>query len=204
MLSDLQLCQLLQAQYDNTPDVFDVTIDVSGVYCSVKHFDDCSIIAFRGSTTPLDFWRDFEGLMVQDAALGGVEQGFLTGLRDVRAHLQTLAMRAQIIIGHSLGAARALLYAGLMKANKSLVSEVVVFGAPRPGGQKLKDILAPVIITSYKNKGDPVTCVPFDLPPFESYCEPRDFTMLDVPPDANDDWLDVAPHRLKYYQKGLS
>ncbi len=207
MLNDYEICQLLQAQYDG--EQFDSTIDISGVYVSVKQLPDCSVVMFRGSTTPLDFWRDFEGLMVRDAYIGGVEQGFITGLRDVSAHLEWMfpedGGRQAIFTGHSLGAARALLFAGLWQKYNHLeaINEVVVFGAPRPGGQKLKDILAPVTIRSYKNAHDPVTDVPIDLGLLEPYCEPAPFIMLDVPPAPDDDWGIVAPHRLQYYAQGV-
>ena len=204
MVTDYDICQLLQRQYDG--EQFDTTIDISGVYCSVSHLSDCSVVMFRGSTTPLDFWRDFEGLMVKDAAIGGVEQGFITGLRDVKAHLNNIYFSSKnplIIAGHSLGAARALLFSGLIRLERWMIDSVIVFGSPRPGGSYLKSILWPLTIRSYKNNKDPVTDVPIDLGLLEPYCEPRDFIMLDVPPVPNDDWGLVAPHRLSYYAQGV-
>lgn len=204
MLNDAEICSLLQQQYDG--EQFDATIDISGVYCSVKHYPDCSVVMFRGSTTPLDFWRDFQGLMVQDADLGGVEQGFITGIRDIKAHLDNIDTEHHTIIaGHSLGAARALLFAALANTDVNhCIESVITFGAPRPGGQKLKNILAPVMIRSYKNAGDPVADVPIDIPLIEPYCEPREFTVLYEPPQPNDPWGIVAPHHLQLYQAGVS
>lgn len=205
MLTDLDICKLLQAQYDQKPDVFDATIEADGVYASVKHYDFGTLVAFRGSTTPLDFFRDFEALMIDDPELGGVEQGFMQGLRTAQAHVNTLLApeTPAIIAGHSLGAARAYLFAALRLVEGGNVGNVTVFGSPRPGAQKVKDILASTLVHSYKNAGDPVTDVPFSLPPLVPYCEPREFIMLDVPPRRDDDWGIVAPHRLEYYQKGL-
>ena len=190
MLSDLDIALLLQQQYDNTPDVFDLTIDVSGVYCSVKHYPDLAVVCFRGSATPLDFWRDFQGLMINDAELGGVEQGFITGLRDIEAHLETVIPTGKpaIIAGHSLGAARAVLFAGLWIEYNQPVHSIVTFGTPRPGSKSLQRILSGISIHSYCNGEDPVCKVPFDIPLLEPYCEPAPFIMLNEPPVSNDPW----------------
>lgn len=194
MLNDYEIALLLQQQYDEAQGVFDVILDVSGVYCSVKYFQDFSVICFRGSTTILDWCRDFQGIMVPDAELGGVEQGFITGLRDIDAHIDTLPIfgseKSVIITGHSLGAARALLFAGMWTLHNQMEpgDEVVVFGSPRPGGMKLKGILAPLTVRAYCNGRDPVCRVPLDIPLIDPYCEPCELIMLDEAPTPDDVW----------------
>lgn len=190
MLNDYQIALLLQQQYDAAQGVFDITLDVSGVYCSVKHFPNYSVICFRGSARILDFLRDFQGMMVPDPQLGGVDQGFVIGLRDVKAHMDNIILgnKPVVITGHSLGAARALQFAGLWSLAGRPVTSIVTFGAPRAGGAKLKNILALIPIRSYRNGSDPVCKVPFVIPIIDPYCESRDFIVLNEPPVKGDEW----------------
>jgi hypothetical protein len=163
--------------------------------------------AFRGSVTFLDWLRDFQGLMILDPQLGGVEEGFMAGMRDVFAHvvdeIKSPNRKALYLTGHSLGAARALLLGGLIAQYPDVLHSVVTFGSPRPGGQKLKDILRPVEIASYRNGTDPVPDVPLYIPEFEPYLHPRQMIQLNCPPDADDPWGTVAPHHIQYYVRAL-
>lgn len=203
--SDLDLAVLCWSCY-NATEVFDKIIDIDGVWVGVKNYDDCSVVAFRGSTTILDWLRDFQGFMIDDCELGGVEVGFRSGIRDVLANVAPIIKTPLYITGHSLGSARALIYAGLVKLSGVPIEAVVTFGPPRPGGQKLKDILSSVPIRCYKNETDPVTDVPFDIPIIEPYLQPRDLIQVNVAPESNDPWFDIAPHHIELYvhaMKGL-
>lgn len=203
--TDLDLAVLCWSCYYAT-DVFDKIIDVDGVWVGVKNYDDCSVIAFRGSTTILDWLRDFQGFMIDDYDLGSIEVGFRSGIRDVFSNIDPMVKNPLYITGHSLGAARALVYAGLTKLKNEKIEAVVTFGSPRPGGQKLKDILASVPIRSYKNENDIVTDVPFAIPIIEPYLHPRDLISVNVAPEPNDLWGPVAVHRSELYiqaMKGL-
>ena len=202
MLSDLACAGLCYHTYF-TPGAFDQIIDSNGVYAGIKQYDDCTAIAFRGSTTITDWHRDFEAEMVDDPQLGKVEAGFLQGLRE--ALIFTAFNKTPIVAtGHSLGAARALLFAGDMSVSHLAIPlRVVTFGSPRPGAQKLKDILKNVPICSYKNGDDPVTDVPFNLPDFP-YIHPRDLIPVKVETTSPDPWLLLKNHHIQNYIAALA
>lgn len=204
MLTDLDLVNLCVACYEE-PAAFDAIIDQDGVWVGVKHYEDCSVIAFRGSTTFLDWVRDFEASMVPDPTLGWVEMGFLRGMRDIKAHVDTIVPynKPMYITGHSLGAARALLFAALCNAAEEEIAAVVTFGSPRPGGQKLKNILALVPVRSYKNGDDPVTDVPLDIPLIDGYIHPHDLIAVDVPANPGDTWGLLSRHHSQLYQQAM-
>ncbi len=203
MLTDLGIADLLLAQYQNG-----AAQHVSGVDFTVQDMGDCTVVAFEGSHTPLDWHRDFEAVMVNDVDLGAVENGFLQGMRDVQDEIDLPPDSPLIIIGHSLGAARAAIFAGLTFDQGMMVpgDRIVLFGCPRPGGENLKSILARIPITSYRNGKDPVCDVPFDIPLIEPYCHVRDFTMLNATPADDDIWNivpDMGWHHIQNYRKGL-
>lgn len=212
MLTDLDLATLCWSCYNDT-NTFDRIVFTSGVWAGIKHYPDCSAIAFRGSTTIEDWLRDFQGTMVDDPALGRIEQGFLSGMRDVAAHLvdeipKLPKSKTLYITGHSLGAARAFILAGLICAAGSglAINSVVTFGPPRPGDARLKHILAPVDIRAYKNGNDPVCDVPVMLPLFP-YIAPRALLPVNVAPAADDPWGLLAHHHIELYiqaMKGLT
>lgn len=206
MLTDLDCATLCWSCY-NDVGIFDRVIEFDGVWAGIKHYEDCSAIAFRGSSTLQDWIRDFEGLMVNDPAIGCVEQGFMRGMRDVIAHAAdeiNTSMPKIYVTGHSLGAARALIFSGLVAAMglPKILQRCVTFGSPRPGGAKLKEVLAPVEIHSYKNGDDPVTEVPIAFPLFP-YAHPRDLIMVDVPPAAGDMWGVLARHHSELYVQAM-
>lgn len=205
MLSDLDLANLCLACY-TAPEVFDSFIDIDGVYVGVKHYDDCSAVSFRGSTTPLDWFRDFEGLMIQDPTIGAVEDGFMCGIKDVWDFLgaELDPKKKLYVTGHSLGGARALLFAGLDYVFTSAPTEIVVFGSPRPGGNKLKEVLASVAIRSYRNGLDPVCEVPMSIPFIEPYVHPRDLISVSIPPSSDDEWGDLMGyHHIEKYIEAM-
>jgi len=178
--SDLQCALLCYASYFQTK-IFDRALDISGVKVFVKETPDEQIIVFPGSECLLDWWRDFEARMVTLPDIGGVEQGFMTGMRDVFKALQPFTKPIRVT-GHSLGAARALIFGALMCGLGVKPEAIVAFEPPRPGGAKLKQILAPVTIRAYRNGADPVCDVPPEImgyvhprEPVQVYCEPAGF-----------------------------
>lgn len=204
MLSQLDCAKLCQACY-NAPDIFDRVVFTSDVWAGIKHYDDCSAIAFRGSTTLNDWLRDFRGWMINDPQLGMVEDGFMAGLRDVLAHLVDEIEKPEeknlFITGHSLGAAEALLFGALIQAlgYGKTIHSITVFGSPRPAGAKVKEILAPITIFSYRNGTDPVTEVPLRILDLEPYMHPRDLISVNYPAALDDPWGLMAPHHIDYY-----
>src|ERR1700722_10656049 len=146
MITDLDACNYCAACY-SSPAQFDAIysgVASDDVWCGVKALEDCSVVAFRGSVCFLDWQRDLDSVMIPDSELGGVERGFLSGVREVyQKIIPTLSLLKPLVItGHSLGAARALIFAGLLTAAGTKPVRVVTFGSPRPGAEKLKFILS--------------------------------------------------------------
>lgn len=103
------------------------------------------------------------------------------------------------IIGHSLGAAEASLYAWSRINRRLPVAGVYLFGCPRPGNSVISTTLSRVPVRSVCNGRDLVTRVPFDLPPLESYANAAPFEMGNAPPPAGDTWGLFAWHHSELY-----
>lgn len=207
LLSDFDLATLSWSCYFDTA-TFDRVVDLNGDFAGIKHYDDCHVIAFRGSTTFEDWFRDFQGLMVTDPSLGGVDMGFMRGIRDVLAHVgdEIGGVAPKLYItGHSLGAARALLFAALVasQGHGKFIQRATVFGCPRPGGKAVYELLAPIQINSYKNRADPVCDVPFEIPLIEPYRHPRASIPVNVAPEPGDLWGLLADHHSELYIKAM-
>lgn len=203
-LSDFDLATLSWSCYNDTA-AFDRIVDLNGDWTGIKHYPSNEhVIAFRGSTTIQDWYRDFQGLMIQDPDLGGVETGFMRGIRDVLAHVgdEVEGPLPQLYVtGHSLGAARALLFAGLLvtQGHSRCLKRVSVFGSPRAGGRKLVELLDPIDVHIYKNRFDPVCDVPLEIPLLEPYRHVRPLIAVDEPPSELDPWGIVADHHSELY-----
>jgi len=202
MLSDLDICGVLLNLYGKQ-DAFERVLDVDGVYAAVKYNLDSTLIAFRGSTTFLDWIRDFQACMVP-TSVGSVELGFYHGLRGVLQNILPglpKGMPVQVA-GHSLGGGRALIFGALL-VEAGYTPEIITFGAPRPGDAQLTKTLKDCAITAYKNGVDYVTDVPIPIHPLLPYEHPRYLTALLEYPDPDDEWGILAWHHLQLYQKGL-
>ena len=108
------------------------------------------------------------------------------------------------IAGHSLGAARAALYAFSRIKRGLPVDGVFLFGCPRPGDAMIRDALSQIPVRSIKNGDDPITDVPLDIELIdEDYCQPRDFEAVNVPwNDSLPDWGPFNAHHIELYQEG--
>jgi hypothetical protein len=180
-------------------DAFDHFLSTEGVVFGVKSYADSTAVAFPGSETLLDWERDFQFEMIIDPDLDQVEKGFMTGMRAVLVLVLPLLPKdkAVLITGHSLGASRAHILAALLVSLGYNVV-VVTFGSPRPGGQKLKEILAPFPVRNYKNNNDPVCGVPFTTPT-EPYILPGNQVVINAQPIPCDPWLTMRDHHCQLY-----
>jgi len=80
------------------------------------------------------------------------------------------------IAGHSLGGARALLYAYNRIQRGLRVDGVYALAPPNPGDRMIGVKLSPVLVRSVRNGRDIVPKFPVDLPEFmEEYVQPRQF-----------------------------
>ena len=172
--------------------------DPDGIYAAVS----ANYLVFRGSVTGADWARDFRANPIMHPKLGGVEFGFMEGIDEFANKVVPSLGDNPIVCGHSLGAARAVLFGALLAANGKPPAAIVAFGCPKPGFLRLSEILAPVSIRSYKNRFDPVTDVPLTFYPDLPYIQPRAQIQLDVKP-APDDFGFFADHHVNLYVEGV-
>ena len=205
--SDLTIAETVAALYDDHRwSEFASVNTTEGVVWGVKIIDKAAIAVFRGSVTKLDFVKDFMALpaMIIDD-IGPVHSGFALGCAPAVIQLRNILPGDVdlIICGHSLGAARAWIAAGLAIVNEMIPFRIVTFGSPRPGYAKLASIVSEVPQKSYRNLHDFVCEVPFTIHPTFPYVQPCVFTPLNVPPEPNDDWGPLADHHFELYLKAI-
>ncbi len=202
MLNVADCCRLYRPIYDGGGE-WDHLFPIDGSYAAVKRVDGIDYVIFRGSTTPLDWLEDFSALMIDDHQLGPVHGGFRGGVLAVMYQIDHVIGPDVVVLGHSLGAAHAILYGGYLAARGRPAKQIVVWGEPRAGGPKLKSILASTPILSYRNgdaeSHDPVTDVPIFIPVLEDYCHPRPLIDVCAPPPRDDSWGPVAWHHFELY-----
>lgn len=202
MISDRVLAGLCADSYDNSivwDHIYPET-DISLVWAAIKKIDNTDVIVFRGSVTPEDWFQDFQAVPIYHNLLGGVEKGFLEGLDEIYAKVSLVIGKNPIVTGHSLGAARACIFGGLLAATNNPPAATVGFGCPRPGYDKLTEILEPIPVRLYRNRYDPVTEVPVPVPLLCPWQHPRYLIHLSVPP--LDDGV-LADHNITLYQAGV-
>lgn len=165
------------------------------------------ILAFRGSATPEDWFRDLQAVPSYQFDIGFVEAGFMEGMRDaVREWCRTFPSASPWITGHSLGGAHAAIMAAVLVSLKGILPQgLVVFGCPRPGFYKLRRVirLGKFPIRSYRNVGDPVPDVPLPvwrIMPYRQIAKP---IMLHAGRAAGDG-SPLAAHKMARYVAGLS
>ena len=197
MLSDPTIVDLAAATYDATAD-WDYLYQTDNVYCGVKNIGGFAVAAFRGSITPLDWLHDLEAVPFSTLDIGMVHSGFYRGIPDAISAIMPNLKFPLIVTGHSLGAAHAALFGGVLTARGVPVCRIVLCGCPRPGFAALASILSGTPKASYKNRFDPVTDVPTD-PPFEHI---DIFKMVNVEPPTDDIDL-LADHAIFRYQQGV-
>lgn len=184
-----------------------------GAYCAVLATPLESVVAFRGSVTLTDWLEDFMVSLgapqYEDPQLGPLHLGFAVGVRSVQNALDALVPmdRPLTVVGHSLGAGHALIYAARRRKAGLRVDAVTTFGSPRPGGAGVAEALAGVHQTSYRNSGpdghDLVTDVPFAAPPILRYQHPAPLTDVSAVPSSNDPWLAFRYHHFGLYCRAL-
>jgi hypothetical protein len=88
-----------------------------GVCWALRHMDGWDALLFRGSVTPQDWLRDFTAGSHATAAhpkLGPCHEGFLLGMDETMAVVMPLLAQPLRIGGHSLGAGRSSIAAGIV------------------------------------------------------------------------------------------
>lgn len=199
MISDLDAARACAALYAPQPGDFDHVEETAGVCWALRRYPDLDLLVFRGSMTKEDWFRDVLAELPVTTNGAWYPAGFEEGLNEARQAIVPLVSpsKAIIVAGHSLGAARAAIFAG-MAGWRFPVARLILFGCPRPGTTDLPRQLSGVPIASYRNRQDPVTMVPTD-PPW-SHVAP--FIELDAPPDPADISI-FRDHHLPLYIAGL-
>lgn len=203
--TDLELAQAASDTYDPAAH-WDQSWTREDVHVGLRHAGDFDLISFRGSIDEEDWLRDFQGWPKKHPILGYCHSGFLAGMDTVASELVMAISpeRPYALTGHSLGAARALIVAGLLMWAKKPPALVVTFGTPRPGMAKLSSLLngGGYPIRHYKNGPDPVADVPLTVPPLWLFQKPKVDTLLDVAP-ADGAHDPMHWHHMPLYLEGV-
>jgi hypothetical protein len=205
ILLDAELCKLCALLYDPTqqwPRLWDER--VWGLCAAKTTYQDTTVIIHRGSKTPHDWFDDFRSELIhEDKVLGSLPLGFAGPLRGWYEANRASMEPDMVIIGHSLGAARAVEHAGMLTADGMKPRAVVVWGEPKAGMKELVAVLASVVVHSYRNLSDPVPTVPITIGLLE-WTHGHDIVELDASPAANDAWGLLADHHIELYIEGMN
>lgn len=191
----------------NSFDHFDAGLD-DGVCWGLKRLPAFDVVVFRGSITLQDWVRDIRAAAVP-SRVGHVHAGFYAGMENVWTDVRPMLSQPAIVVGHSLGAARADILAALMVVDGTPPVDRVVLGEPKPGLMDFAHILEGVPGRSYRNGDathhDLVTDLPFSFPPFE-YVHPTPVVPICCRPDVSEfQKMGVfAYHHIDLYETALA
>lgn len=181
---------------------WDHLIPVDGAYAAIKRIDGTDYVMLRGSTTPMDWVEDFLNFAIpyNDPVLGDIHPGARFGVEEIRPIIDDFVGEHVVFVGHSLGALHASQLAAYRVAAGKPVDALIMFGEPKPGGQKLSQILANTHVESYRNADqhghDEVT----DVAPFSPYQHVRDpLTDCQHSPRQFDMWGIFRYHHAGHY-----
>jgi predicted lipase len=203
-VSDADLAKVCADLYD-APAGAPGTYEVQGIVFSVAEVAGTMVVCFRGSLSREDWLDDFNALPVFDNDIGFVHRGFYEGMRAAFAAIEPLLGTKPILVtGHSLGGARARIFAGLAIAARLPLARVVTFGAPRPGFINLRRLIEKTGVphVSYRNRNDPVPLVPIPIPFFPWEHTEDAWITVDAAP-ADDDIEPLRDHHIALYQQGV-
>lgn len=192
-------------------DHFDRGSNDDGVCWALRRLDGVDVLVLRGSTTLLDWLRDFDFVRnpFRHRDLGAVHAGFFLGMPEMWAEARAMVGANVIVAGHSLGAARAAILTGLMVLDGRPPARRVVFGEPYPGLQNFADLIRAVPAASYcagdAHGHDLVTDVPFPLPPELPYVRATPLVPVRATPgaDIRSRWWIFAYHHMQLYRAAL-
>jgi hypothetical protein len=212
MISDLECAKLCDALYNNPTFAWDDILEPQadeGICLGIKLIDGIRYVVDRGSETPQDWWRDFKSELFHTMPgfeeLGDVALGFSEGMPDLfRNKLRPIIEQPWVAVGHSLGAARAQLSAGMGTVLGCPPLRCVGFGPPRVGMGDFTKAVTGIPFALYRNCAppvpDPVAIVPTD-PPFGRAAALIEF---EEPPLPDDPWGPLSDHHIELYVAGLT
>lgn len=205
-----ELCAALYGRVTDNPVKFSQIDygDDDGVCWAVAREGLDDVVVLRGSVTPEDWIADVMAVPYVSRRLGPVHHGFYLGLDNVWEDLQIVLRKGSptILVGHSLGAARAALLAGFMVTDNRIPTARIVFGEPKPAFQQLADLTKDVPTQSFRCgdgiNHDVVTSLPFNIPRL-GLLYVHQTTLIDVvtQADPNDQSGMFTFHHIELYMK---
>lgn len=211
MLTDFDAALLCYSSYFAPMDFdsYETGEKTDGVRYGVKNYADCVAVVFQGSTSLLDWERDFQADMIDDEEIGQVHRGFVFGMTKVLAEFLPLvnvpgAPRLPIVVtGHSLGAARALIFGAILQLTGHYDVTIIAFESPRPGGDRLTEIISKMKVRSYRNGSDPITQLPRAFPHMP-YQQPSDLIRIKCERVTGDCSVVFGDHHIQNVIVGLA
>lgn len=171
-------------------------------YFAVKYVGDIDVVVARGSTTVLDWLRNFEVIPEILPNEGWVDSGFEIGVLEAMENVKpVLRGKGWIGTGHSRGAAQMTDFAVRAKLDGWGPMALVLFAPPRTGGGKQRLILADTPTHAYVNMADPPDPVP-NVPPWCSH--PYSLIPINEPAPSDDAWGPIRSHHDYLYGQGVA
>lgn len=150
---------LAQEAYSATPDIG----VARGPSCAiVRDVADGRVIAFPGTDSVADLMADFDVKPDPVPFLGHVHGGFWSAYLAIQSEVIAAASGHEVIfVGHSLGAALAIVAAASFVSNGNPVKAVWGFAPPRVSPEpSVAAVLSKTPTTLYRNGNDAVPAVP--------------------------------------------
>lgn len=202
----LQAANLCAAMYqDKSADYWDHYWEFDGVVMGHKVIDNVHHFVPRGSKTLSDWLRDIAAAPVYRDDIGHIHGGFGLGADEAVSNILAVVTPGEAIEfdGHSLAGAEACIYAGILIAKKIPVSNIFLFGCPRPGYEPLASLVQQAKHKeSWWNVGDLVPRMPEPLPfvlPYMWSVTPGRFNEPYAPTDQDDLF---RSHHIGLYEDG--
>jgi len=151
---------LAQEAYDAAPDI---GVEASASRAIVRNTDDGLCVIFPGTDNLACYAADFDISPLDVAGVGKVYKGFWDAWSAISLPVMACAAGVPVtLVGHSLGAALALMCAAYMTVGGNPPAAVYAFEPPRVGVDLgIRAALANVPVHLYRNGKDIVT----ELPP---------------------------------------
>lgn len=176
------LCHLLETSYDvnginalaeltalaDAPDVFAFVANPSGLVPGsfIGIYPNYALVFISGTTD-----ADQVGVQAMQFLAGPVDQGFYSASPLYQAAALTVHNRCVLagldpslpvmLVGHSYGGATAIVLGAIYKlAQPGRQVQVLTFGAPKPGDQRLADIADAHRMIQVQGIGDPIVATP--------------------------------------------
>ena len=167
MITPAQAVLAAQATYVTSPTFVGQGDQLNeSIHVNVSEINGELLVSHRGTRAPQDWIRDFmawtteDHILVPHDALGPLHYGIYEAALTIISQIESVVGdRPHYQVGHSLGAALAILVGGIMTARGKPPVQIFAFEPPRVGTSKLVNIVQP-LTQAWRYGDDPVTEVP--------------------------------------------